>query len=94
MKEDLRLLHDDTMTVRQLQQSQLDVVQRQLHDMDQKLTEVMEAVAELSDGQRKIQKVRSDLLPDLAALKEQSQLNLNDALPPTQPCHVDGTEIE
>ena len=73
LKEELRAAKEEEQSVRTLQQRQLDSVQLQLRDMDQRLSEVVDAVTELFNKQKSVHEMLGHLLNDLNALKGQTQ---------------------
>ena len=90
IKNELRLWKDGTASVRQIQRSQLDVLQRQLRENEQKLGEALDAISALFDTQCAMQNLIANLLIDLESLRGQTQtVNSNDQIPPTQPCPIE-----
>ena len=73
LKEELRAAKEEEQSIRTLQQRQLDSVQVQLRDMDQRLSEVVDAVTELFNKQESVHEMLGHLLQDLNALKGQTQ---------------------
>ena len=59
--------------VRTIQQRQFDSVQAQLREMDQRLSEAVDAVTELSKKQKSVHEMLGHLLQDFNALKGQTQ---------------------
>ena len=72
-KEELRAVKEEEQSVRTPQQRQLDSVQVQLRDMDQRLSEVVDAVTELFNKQESVHEMLGHLLQGLNALKGQTQ---------------------
>ena len=66
-------MKEEEQAVRSLQQPQLDVVQSQLRDVDQRLSEVPEAVTELFNKHKAVHDLLGQLIRDLNAPKEQTQ---------------------
>ena len=57
LQEELRAAIEEEQSVRTLRQRQLDDVQVQLRDMDQRLSEVVDAVTELFNKQRSVHEI-------------------------------------
>ena len=86
LKEELRAAKEEEQSIRTLQQRQLDSVQVQLREMDQRLSEVVDAVTELFNKQKSVHDLLGRLLHDLDALKGQTQQTIPQAtIPHTQP---------
>ena len=87
LKEELRAAKEEEQSIRTLQKRQLDSVQVQLRDMDQTLSEVVDAVTKLLNKQKSVHEMWGHLLQDLNALKGQTQQqDLPMTIPDTQPC--------
>ena len=87
LKEELRAAKEEEQSIRTLQKRQLDCVQVQLRDMDQTLSEVVDAVTKLLNKQKSVHEMWGHLLQDLNALKGQTQQqDLPMTIPDTQPC--------
>ena len=88
LKAELRAAKDEEQSIRTLQQRQLDSVQVQLRDMDQRLSEDVDAVTELFNKQKSVHEMLGHLLSDLNALKGQTQQQDPPlTIPDTQPYH-------
>ena len=86
LKEELRAAKEQEQSIRTLQQRQLDSVQVQLREMDQRLSEVVDAVTELFNKQKSIHDLLGRLLHDFDALKGQTQQTIPATMiPHTQP---------
>ena len=86
LKEELRTAKEQEQSIRTLQQRQLDSVQVQLREMDQRLSEVVDAVTELFNKQKSIHDLLGRLLHDFDALKGQTQQTIPATMiPHTQP---------
>ena len=86
LKEELRAAKEEEQSVRTLQQRQLDSVQVQLRDMDQRLSEVVDADTELFNKQKSVHEMFGHLLNDLNALRrENQQQDPPMTIPGTQP---------
>ena len=72
-KQELRAANEEEQSIRTLQQRQLDSVQVQLREMDQRLSEVVDAVTELFNKQKSVHDLLGRLLQDLDALQGQTQ---------------------
>ena len=87
-----RELHDYRQEVsasHKIQQQQLDTVQSQLRESEQRITELIEAVAELFQKQNRTQDLLGKLLADLASLRVHSQAPeaSSEEIPATQLYH-------
>ena len=67
LNEELRAAKEEEQSVRTLQQRQLDSVHVQLRDMDQRVSEVVDAVTELFNKQKSVHEMLGHLLRDLNA---------------------------
>ena len=73
LKEELRAAKEEEQSVRTIQQRQPDSVQAQLREMDQRLSEVVDAVTELFKKQKTVNEMLGHLLQDFNAHKGQTQ---------------------
>ena len=73
--------------VQKIQQQQLDSVQTQIRESEQRVAELIDAVTELFLKQSKMQDLLTKLLSDFASLQIQTQApqESNDTIPATQP---------
>ena len=88
IKRDLHEHRQEVLTTQKIQQQQWDTVQAQLREGEQRLLEVIEAVAELLQKQSQTHDLLGKLLNDLASLKAQTQApkeSMVEEIPATQP---------
>ena len=88
IKRDLHEHRQEVLATQKIQQQQLDTVQAQLREGEQRLLEVIEAVAELLQKQSQTHDLLGKLLNDLASLKAQTQApkeSMVEEIPATQP---------
>ena len=88
IKRDLHEHRQEVLATQKIQQQQLDTVRAQLREGEQRLLEVIEAVAELLQKQSQTHDLLGKLLNDLASLKAQTQApkeSMVEEIPATQP---------
>ena len=69
IKRELHEYRQEVSASHKIQQQQLDTVQSQLRESEQRITELIEAVAELFQKQNRTQDLFGKLLADLASLR-------------------------
>ena len=87
LKRELYEHKQEMANVQKIQQQQLDSVQTQIRESEQRVAELIDAVTELFLKQSKTQDLLTTLLSDFASLQIQTQApqESNDTIPATQP---------
>ena len=87
LKRELYEHKQEVANVQKIQQQQLDSVQTQIRESEQRVAELIDAVTELFLKQSKTQDLLTKLLSDFASLQIQIQApqESNDTIPATQP---------
>ena len=87
LKRELYEHKQEVANVQKIQQQQLDSVQTQIRESEQRVAELIDAVTELFLKQSKTQDLLTKLLSDFASLQIQTQApqESNDTIPATQP---------
>ena len=87
LKRELYEHKQEVANVQKIQQQQLDSVQTQIRESEQRVAELIDAVTELFLKQSKTQDLLTKLLSDFASLQIQIQApqESNDTIPVTQP---------
>ena len=87
LKRELYEHKQEMANVQKIQQQQLDSVQTQIRESEQRVAELIDAVTELFLKQSKTQDLLTKLLSDFASLQIQIQApqESNDTIPATQP---------